>query len=191
MSEYVLLNKKNKKLVKISERDPLTGILNRRGFSNIMQEYGKAVGKYGVLMIDIDNFKYYNDRYYHDAGDLCLQRVASALARSVFRREDLVVRYGGEEFLIYLFNIEKDNIVQVAERIQNEIALMRIDLGNDNKFVTVSIGVAYHPENGKNDIHDMIAEADKELYNAKKNGKDCISYGGKIIRANPIRVSRR
>ncbi len=190
IGEYVLLNNKNKKLVELSERDPLTGILNRRGFSNIIQEYGKSGTRFAVMMVDIDNFKNYNDRYYHDAGDLCLQKVASALARSIFRKEDLVVRYGGEEFLVYLHDIDKNDVVSAAERIQNEIALMRIDLGNDNKYVTVSIGVAFRPENGKSDINSMIAEADKELYNAKKNGKDCISFAGKIIRSNPIWVSQ-
>ncbi len=190
ISDYVLLNNKNKKLVEISERDPLTGVLNRRGFTNIMQRRGNPGVKYAVLMIDIDNFKSYNDRFYHDAGDLCLQRVAAALARSVFHDDDLVVRYGGEEFLIYFHNIEKSEVLSAAERIQNEIALMRIDLGNENNYVTVSIGAAFSPEGGRLRINEIIAEADKELYNAKKNGKDCISFGGRISRTNPIPINQ-
>ena len=73
ISEYVLLNNKAQKLVEISERDPLTGVYNRRGFTNIIQKYRILGAQYAILMIDIDDFKKYNDQYYHDAGDICLQ----------------------------------------------------------------------------------------------------------------------
>ena len=189
ISEYVLLNNKAQKLIEISERDPLTGVYNRRGFNNFIQKNSLINEQYAIFMIDIDDFKKYNDQYYHDSGDLCLQKIAAALARSVFRREDLVVRYGGEEFIVYLNGIEARDVVIVAERIQNEIALLKIDFGG-KKYVTVSIGAAHYSGRGKKTVQEVILEADKELYNAKRNGKNCISYHSEIYRPNPLKINQ-
>lgn len=189
ISEYVLLTNKTQKLIEISERDPLTGVYNRRGFINIVQKYSNTGAQYAILMVDIDDFKKYNDQYYHDSGDICLQKISAALTRSVFRREDLVVRYGGEEFVVYLFGLEKRDVLSVAERIQNEIALLKIDFGG-RQYVTVSIGAAHSPEGSKRTVQEVIIDADKELYNAKRSGKNCISFCSEIFRPNPAKISQ-
>ena len=123
------------------------------------------------IMIDIDNFKMVNDSYGHTKGDDVLREVAQALKRTI-RKSDLVARYGGEEFAILLPHTDLERAMKGAERVRKVIE--NLDFTNVSKDfrVTVSAGVATFPEKGLDNSLDIIALADKALYEAKKRGKN-------------------
>jgi diguanylate cyclase (GGDEF)-like protein len=123
----------------------------------------------GVLMIDIDRFKALNDTYGHATGDEVLRAVAAALAGAV-REDDVPARYGGEEFAVLLRNPTPDMAVEIGERVREAVA--DLDLGRFRvPGVTVSVGVAI---GGRSDrpIDELIADADRALYEAKRRGRD-------------------
>jgi len=122
------------------------------------------------LMIDIDNFKSINDKYGHLVGDVVLKKVAEIIKNNC-REIDLVGRFGGEEFIVILPMIDKDNAIVVAERIRKTISSANISIFDRIISVSVSIGLAYYPTDAKSS-HEIIDKADWALYRAKNSGKD-------------------
>ena len=126
-------------------------------------------------MVDVDNFKQYNDAYGHVGGDECLQRIATAVA-SEMRANDLVARYGGEEFAVILPNQALKGAAIVAERIRCRVEALRLpNLGAEQQFVTVSIGAATAIASQDHDPSQLIGTADAALYRAKHMGRNRIS----------------
>lgn len=153
--------------------DELTGVLNRRGFFNAMTSLGYLAKRNGynsaILMIDIDYFKRINDTLGHQEGDILLHKVAHIIKTNI-RASDIVGRFGGEEFIVFLPQIEKDNIFQLAEKIRKSI--QQGTMGNSP--VTVSIGGNSSQLKGivEDGIHELIKVADKYLYEAKRKGRN-------------------
>jgi diguanylate cyclase len=124
------------------------------------------------LVLDIDFFKKFNDTYGHDAGDIVLREVVKIIRNSI-RNNDIIVRWGGEEFIILLDNVPAEKAGEVAERIRKNIAESFIELPNGKKIkVTVSIGVACAEMEGTYSFDELFSIADKRLYKAKKEGRN-------------------
>ncbi len=159
-------------------RDGLTGIQNRRMFDqHIQRSWQQGVGekkRVAVLLVDIDCFKNYNDRYGHQAGDECLRAVAVSLNQCARRPLDFVARYGGEEFAVVLYEASREYVAEVLTRIQRSIAELNIphEASTVASRLTVSIGAAY-VQPGENRTHDgLIQLADEALYSAKEQGRN-------------------
>lgn len=172
------LSKANAKLKTISMLDELTGIANRRALEECLEkEWRKALREQEVLtfmMLDVDFFKLYNDNYGHQAGDICLQKIARVLADNVKRGGDLTARYGGEEFAIVLFATDSQGGQIVAERIRQEIEKLAIyhEFSSVAPYVTVSLGIATAKPNGTSNYTELIHQADEALYQAKREGRN-------------------
>ncbi len=182
-----LLGIMNSRLEELAEKDPLTGLLNRRGLRRMAQPFfdGLSSAKgFAVLMLDVDRFKAYNDTYFHEAGDRCLQKIGECLRNCACRQGDIVARYGGEEFVICARNISERNVISFALRIQDEIKKLDIPFEQNSavNYVTLSIGAALGGHNRKASLADLMSAADMELYHAKTNGRNCVSFCGQVYR---------
>ncbi len=158
-----------------SVRDPLTGLYNRRYLEEIMErETRRAVRSeqgLGLLMLDLDHFKKFNDTCGHDAGDTVLRETASFLLKSV-RAEDVVCRFGGEEFVVVLPMASLDVTRARAERIRSRLRELSVThRGQSLGAITVSIGVAELPQHGTSS-KELLESADAALYCAKREGRD-------------------
>ena len=182
MLDVTELRKIQDKLKKLSVKDSLTEIYNRRGFEELSNNRWREAIRYkkdvSVIMLDIDNFKLYNDHYGHQAGDECLKKIAATLANSCKRPSDIVGRYGGEEFIILLFDTNLDGAWGVAESIRKNIEGLNIEhIGSKGeKIVTASFGVAYQKPEREDKIDKLICNADKLLYKAKESGKNRVIF---------------
>jgi len=172
-----LMNKlldEKERLSDLSMIDPLTGLYNRRGFQNRLENVLAAgSGNHYVLLLDIDHFKAYNDNYGHSMGDQALIRVSAAV-RDAVRSRDIVTRYGGEEFMVLLTNVDADIALQTAERIRQRVYDLKIlHLFNEQVAtnVTISIGLAPLEDDG---VEEALRLADKALYRAKNQGRNSI-----------------
>jgi diguanylate cyclase (GGDEF)-like protein len=166
-----------KKLEHQSIRDGLTGLFNRHFLEIALErELARAArrkGSLAVLMMDIDHFKKLNDQYGHSAGDAVLKEVARIFSNNV-RTEDLVCRYGGEEFTIIFPDISPENAHNRAQVIREAVANLRTELDNDlYSSVTISIGGAVFPKDGQSsDL--LLRHADSALYQAKRAGRNTV-----------------
>jgi diguanylate cyclase (GGDEF)-like protein len=170
----------NAKLEKLSLRDGLTGLLNRRAMAaklgelhSLCQRYGN---EYSVILLDIDHFKLFNDSQGHLQGDSALEQVAGALEDSI-RVSDSVYRYGGEEFLAALPETDGKSAMQVAERIRDRIAALKIPHTESPTadFLTVSLGLTHlasRESAAQGSWEDVVERADRALYRAKRNGRN-------------------
>jgi diguanylate cyclase (GGDEF)-like protein len=161
--------------LQLSITDGLTGIYNYRHFCERLEMEILRSRRYdvplGLLLIDIDRFKSFNDRFGHLLGDEVLKAVARII-RSNTREIDVVARYGGEEFCLILQEIGEDEIGAYAERVRLAVATVRVQVpGADQQGVTVSIGAAVS-KGGVPDAHEFIRRADAALYRAKDDGRD-------------------
>ena len=166
-------------LEQLATRDGLTGLANRRCFDDTLRaEWARAMRQHqplSLLMVDVDNFKAYNDANGHLGGDECLKRIAAAVA-SEMRANDLVARYGGEEFAVILPNQALKGAAIVAERIRARVEQLRVQHGrDDNRHVTVSIGAATAIAAMGAEPSQLVAIADAALYRAKHMGRNRIS----------------
>lgn len=159
-------------------RDGLTGIQNRRMFDQhiqrVWQQAVREEERVAVLLVDIDCFKDYNDRYGHQAGDECLRAVAVSLSQCARRPLDFVARYGGEEFAVVLYEASREYVAEVLTRIQRSIAELNIphEASRVASRLTVSIGAAFILPT-VNRTHDgLIQLADEALYSAKEQGRN-------------------
>jgi len=159
-------------------RDGLTGIQNRRMFDQHMQRmWQQAVRerlRVAVLLVDIDCFKDYNDRYGHQAGDECLRAVAVSLNQCARRPLDFVARYGGEEFVVVLYEASREYVAEVSTRIQRSIAELNIrhEASRVASRLTVSIGAAFILPTASRTPDGLIQLADEALYSAKEQGRN-------------------
>jgi len=158
-----------------SIRDPLTGLYNRRYLTEMLErETRRAIRSeqsLGVLMLDLDHFKKFNDTYGHEAGDRVLRETASLLMKSV-RAEDIVCRFGGEEFVVILPMADLQVTEARGERIRSRTReLTVLHQGQSLGMITVSVGVAVLPEHGTNP-KELLEAADAALYRAKREGRD-------------------
>lgn len=172
------LSEANDKLQRLSECDGLTGIPNRRKFDAVLDAEWKRAMRQGsplsVALIDVDQFKAYNDHFGHQSGDDCLRRIARTLASKARRTSDLAARYGGEEFVIILPGLSSSKAKPVAEKLRQGIEALRIPHAPiaDSDVVTVSVGVASCvPEQGSQPAALLMA-ADANLYQAKGQGRN-------------------
>jgi len=162
------------KMGSLNRMDGLTCIFNRRGFDyEFDREWKRAMRSHSpiaVIMIDIDHFKLFNDRYGHQAGDDCLKKVAATLANSVHRVGDLVCRYGGEEFVIVLPETLAAGAMHVAAKLRSEIESLHIEheQSSASDYVTISLGVDVVIPEQKILKTDLVQHADNALYEAKK-----------------------
>jgi diguanylate cyclase (GGDEF)-like protein len=164
----------------LANRDPLTGIANRRAFQLLLdkeiQRLQQTHAELALIMLDVDHFKKYNDSYGHQAGDECLIKVARCLESAARNGQDLVARFGGEEFIMLLPDTSRQQAEAIAERIKLNLQ----ELGMEHKsssvspFVTLSQGIASGVQ-GSSAIR-LIAEADAALYQAKNAGRNRWHY---------------
>lgn len=165
-------------LEQLATRDGLTGLANRRCFDDTLHaEWARAlrqVQPLSLLMVDVDNFKAYNDAHGHLGGDECLKRVARAVA-SEMRANDLVARYGGEEFAVILPNQSLKGAAIVAERIRSRVEQLQLPCRFGPGHVTVSIGAATAIAGPDSHASQLVAVADAALYRAKHLGRNRIS----------------
>ncbi|WP_413698717.1 GGDEF domain-containing protein [Psychromonas sp. KJ10-10] len=167
----------NNKLEKLSLTDFLTGLANRRCFDdNLETEWTRAQRTnqpLALIMIDVDHFKKFNDRYGHQAGDKCLKKVANSLASNASRAGELVARYGGEEFCIISPSTDLNEAFELAEKIR--LAVQSLSLKNEDTeigIVTISLGIAACIPDRKQKTKDLVSIADKALYDAKSSGRN-------------------
>jgi diguanylate cyclase (GGDEF)-like protein len=163
-------------LKELSITDPLTGLFNRRYFEERffeeIQRSKRHSLSFSLAMIDIDDFKLFNDTEGHLAGDEILKNIAN-IAKDSLRIIDVIARFGGEEFAVIMPQTDKDEAFMVTERIRKSIAeyLPRTWNVFPNDAITISIGIASFPSDG-NDRKSLIRNTDKALYTAKIKGKD-------------------
>ena len=155
-------------------RDPLTGLYNRRFLDEFISTFVATIKrrntKAGILMIDIDFFKQVNDVYGHNIGDEVLKGIVNAIVRSI-RESDIAVRFGGEEFLVLLQDIDEKKTLEIAERIREDVEKTEITVQGNILRKTISIGVSIFPDDSKN-IWKCIKFSDVAMYKAKESGRN-------------------
>jgi diguanylate cyclase (GGDEF)-like protein len=165
----------HERLQRLAAIDPLTGLYNRRfGMARLHEEFTRAVRQkmpLGVLMFDIDHFKKVNDTYGHLIGDRILAQV-STLCRSVLREGDIVMRYGGEEFLAILPAASKEDIAEIGERIRRIVEETQFDVGEQLTQITISIGGTAYPGLKIETENDLVKCADEAMYSVKNSGRN-------------------
>jgi diguanylate cyclase (GGDEF)-like protein len=168
-----------KRLIEVAMHDGLTGLLNRTALEEqtrrLWQQAARDSQLVSVILIDVDHFKAFNDRYGHQAGDQCLRDIANAVKRAARRRPlDLVARYGGEELIAVLFGADRTHAESVARSVLESIRELRIPhTGSSTRpYVTASVGTATCDPSGEH-THDLAVQlADRALYTAKDTGRD-------------------
>ena len=169
------------KLLQVSTTDELTGLHNRKYLHERLEQEISRAKRYGTklscLLFDLDFFKVVNDIYGYDWGDVLLRSIADKL-KQLIRKEDILTRYGDEEFLLILPNTSEDNAFLFAERFRRDIEKMEfIPAGEEERHpITISGGISTYPclENTEEDVNTIIRYAEHALYNAKKRGKNKI-----------------
>ena len=181
--EVLLIQWRNreKKIRDISQIDPLTGIYNRRKIGQNLTEIQNEHRDVTIILMDLDHFKKINDSYGHDVGDDVLKQVALTLSKNV-RDEDVVGRFGGEEFILVLQNKSIQQALDIAERCRKEIESTRIKV-NDKEFIQISASFGITVGNHYQTKQQILKQADEALYLAKKSGRnqvkqfeECASY---------------
>lgn len=165
-------------LEEMATRDPLTGLFNRREMSRLLEEELDRARRYqrpmAVLWVDFDHFKDVNDTFGHAAGDSVLRSISRLLLGSV-RSVDAIGRFGGEEFVIVLPEMDLEEARDTAERLRCKVAEKPQPLGNGQEVpLTISVGVAVYPDHGQT-ASTLCAAADKAMYLAKQRGRNCVA----------------
>jgi len=168
------LRQSESRYMELSIKDDLTGLFNQRHFYHLLQAEIERAERYGrplsLLLIDIDDFKRFNDTHGHMEGDRVLERIGETIQRCV-RRTDWAFRYGGEEFTVFMPETLGDQAGVVAERIRTEFRAERFRPSPDREeSKTVSIGIAQY-QSGE-ELKEFISRADRNMYEAKRLGKD-------------------
>ncbi len=169
----------SKKLMQILERnaqtDPLTGLFNRKYLENYIEGSlynGKFKGvPCGVMMVDIDFFKLINDNYGHDIGDIAIKTIANTLIDVTDQDKDIVIRFGGEEFIVVVTDVTPERAIEIAEKIRIAFSQQKIQAGAETFSKTVSVGVSYF-ENKDKSFWKSVKQSDIAMYEAKHTGRD-------------------
>lgn len=190
------LERANQELLRLSQRDPLTQLLNRRAFEDALARAWQLATQQqtsiALLVIDIDHFKSINDRYGHAAGDRALVDIARAIRSRVRDGHDLVVRHGGEEFVVMAAGLAMDEVVALAERIRAAAAVCRIRPVEPtlvDEPITVSIGAAVGVPGLHSDAHTLLQRADDALYRAKRGGRNQVAVADVLAEQEKDRVA--
>lgn len=172
-----LIKEQNKKLEYYANNDFLTNIPNRKSIIDYLNNILKTEKNISCMMIDIDDFKLYNDTYGHLAGDECLIGLAKDIENYIFENGGKVGRFGGEEFLAVFADKEENKIIEIANRLVDRVREKHIDFlpNSDFQVLTISIGVHIIKEMENMEVNSIIAFADDALYKAKKEGKNKVS----------------
>ncbi|MGB6128064.1 MAG: sensor domain-containing diguanylate cyclase [Psychrilyobacter sp.] len=178
ISERKQILEKIKNLSQLAMLDELTKIPNRRYTENVIKiklnEYSLNKINFALVFIDIDNFKHINDNYGHDVGDMVLKAISKTFLNNL-SGDDVIGRWGGDEFLAAFSGIEEEGLKMVTEKLRMLVENTVVDIKGEHLKVTISIGaVLVTPED---DLSTLIKKSDTLLYKSKKNGKNCISIG--------------
>jgi len=168
----------NRRVGEMASRDGLTGLKNRRAFDEHLERVWQLAlhdgRSLGILLIDVDFFKAFNDSLGHQAGDAALQSIADVVAETAGRSLDLSARYGGEELAIVLFDVTREYVAEVAERVRRRVEGLRIrhPTSTASPVVTVSIGAGFVRPNTERSPQGAVTLADRGLYAAKRAGRN-------------------
>ena len=171
--KYNELFEENKKLIKEisfkAHHDVLTGVYNRYFFEKQVKNFLKTGIDICIVFIDLDNFKYVNDTFGHEAGDKILKKFSQIL-KDFFKGADLIGRYGGDEFVVAMLECDKKSVKHVLEKLIKK---------TNEKFlgynVSISIGVSFFPDEST-DVDELLKLADKRMYSIKKSGKNGVNF---------------
>lgn len=170
------LKEANAKLEKISMLDGLTGIPNRRYFNNFLEKLWninmREFFPIALIMIDIDDFKLFNDRFGHLVGDESLKKVAALIDQTVQRKGDFVARFGGEEFAVLLSNASEAKAYELAEKIRSTVNSASLKLDSGDLSISISLGIASMFSTKDINPDQLVDAADRALYRAKTTGKN-------------------
>lgn len=162
-------------LTKKNATDQLTGVYNRKKLNRLIKYYNRfgTPDNFAVIMMDIDYFKKYNDSYGHPEGDKVLKKVSKILS-SCIREKDILIRYGGEEFLLLTTQVTRDTSLSICERIKNQINLAKLphQASEISDHITLSMGLCHQDKSKTLTFEALVEEADQCLYQAKKNGRN-------------------
>jgi diguanylate cyclase (GGDEF)-like protein len=178
LRDYLLLKAENQALQYQATYDALTQVPNRRRFDEYFAQEWRRMSRekssLSLIICDVDFFKLYNDSYGHQAGDLCLKKVAQALKEAIKRPGDLVARYGGEEFVVVLPHTSLDGAIYVAQQIRFQVQSLQINhrTSTVGEHVTLSLGVACTVPTSDLPQALFLKAADEALYHAKRQGRD-------------------
>lgn len=176
------LERKNRALLRLSFKDPLTDVWNRRKYDQMIEREWRRCLRYqrpiALLILDIDYFKRFNDFYGHMAGDECLIKIGQVLKNSLSRSTDMVARYGGEEFIVLLSEAGKEDVIKTAQKLIRKIEDLKIphEKSPISNYVTVSIGCGFTVPDINSAYQDLFSIADKALYQAKDAGRNQAKY---------------
>jgi diguanylate cyclase (GGDEF)-like protein len=158
-----------------SLHDPLTGLYNRRYLEETLERElsrcSRKSASLALLMVDIDHFKQFNDKFGHEAGDIVIQSLANVL-RKCARKDDIACRFGGEEFIFVMPEISLETVEERAKELHEAVSHIHLRHGGIALMqITISIGIAIYPRHGEN-MHSLIAASDVALYEAKNSGRN-------------------
>lgn len=191
------LDAANRELRRLSSIDGLTGIANRRCLDqSLSAEWSRGLREQqplSVVMLDVDHFKQYNDRFGHQSGDECLRRVARALHESLHRPTDIVARYGGEEFSVLLPGADKDGALLVANRLRQNVEALGLEHPSSaaSGVVTVSAGLATCVPLRELTPSELLGAADQMLYESKRSGRNRVTSAALSRMASGMTVTER
>jgi diguanylate cyclase (GGDEF)-like protein len=173
-------------LEKSARTDALTGLYNRKfleeSVQTIVAQAKRNSIRYGILMIDIDYFKMVNDTHGHDVGDEAIRVIAQTLRENI-RSSDIAIRYGGEEFMILLYNCDDEYVVSIAEKIRVAFSQKQISKNGVTFSKTISIGASIFPTQTEN-FWECVKYADISLYKAKNSGRNKVVLFDKELLKN-------
>ncbi len=192
IARSLLLGSAIDRLAARSWSDGLTGLANRRRFDQALAEEWRRAARHeapvAVLIIDLDDFKAYNDSYGHRQGDRCLRQVAELLGGRVRRAGDLAGRYGGEEFVLLLPNTEMPGLGNFAEQLRTQIEELQLAHAGSrvSSWVTISVGAAWLVPAIGMSAADLVARADDALYQAKGLGRNRVAIAALRGTGSPV-----
>ncbi|MBU2874654.1 diguanylate cyclase [Marinobacter salexigens] len=178
---HLLIQRQRMQLQRLAQFDGLTGLANRRSFDQALnaewQRLTKLQEPLGLIMLDVDAFKPFNDHYGHQAGDQVLEQVANAINLQMQRKHDLASRYGGEEFACILPHTDKKGVCSIAEGIRAAVYGLHIPHRTSTvaPWLTVSIGATSITPDTESSLESLIAVADQCLYEAKNKGRNQVT----------------
>ncbi len=178
LSNYENLKTQVSVLTEQARTDALTGLYNYRYFTDALQKEMERVRRtlqpMGIILVDIDHFKQFNDNYGHDVGNVALVQVAHILLAQI-RKLDIACRFGGEEFVIILPATSLTYVAAVAERMRKAVEASVVEHNGEKIQITISLGAAVHEADMSATSNDLLAIVDQLLYKSKHLGRNCIS----------------